>query len=118
MTERRPTRGRAGGGLGALAVLLALAPAKAGTPIPGNVVINRLSTANGIPAVVFPHWKHRVEFRCYACHPDPFEMRAGANEINMSQLSAGAFCGACHDGSTAFAVSFDTCRTCHSNAEQ
>jgi len=80
----------------------------------GDVLMDRGSTANGVPAVVFPHWKHRSEFRCYACHPDVFEMRAGANDVTMDALSRGQFCGSCHDGRVAFPIGFDTCRECHS----
>lgn len=79
----------------------------------GDILIDRLSTQNQVAPVVFPHWKHRLRFKCYACHPKPFEMQAGANEITMDKLRAGEFCGRCHNGRIAFAVSFDTCRTCH-----
>lgn len=94
-----------------------LASAQTGTAIPGNVVIDRKSSTNGMPGVVFPHWKHRVEFRCYACHPQPFQMQRESNEITMASLGSGQFCGQCHDGKTAFAVGFNTCRTCHSHGE-
>ena len=100
----------------ALIALLAtaLSGAAAAPNVLGNITMNRISTENGIAAVVFPHWKHRSRFRCYACHPDIFEMRAGANAIDMGALSAGEFCGRCHDGRTAWAISFETCRDCHS----
>ena len=81
---------------------------------PGDIVMDRNATANGVPAVVFPHWRHRTEFRCYACHPQIFEMEQGKNEITMQDLRAGEYCGRCHDGGTAFEVGFDTCRLCHS----
>jgi len=84
----------------------------------GDIVMDRRSTANGVPAVIFPHWKHRSVFRCYACHPDVFEMRAGANDVTMADLSRGEFCGQCHDGRVAFVVGFDTCRDCHSSVER
>ena len=95
----------------------ALTAAAAANLVLGDVLMDRSSTANGIPAVVFPHWKHRSVFRCYACHPDVFEMRAGANDVTMDSMGRGEFCGQCHDGQVAFAVSFDTCRTCHSSVE-
>lgn len=81
----------------------------------GDIVMDRHSSANYQPAVVFRHWKHRVYFRCYACHPDVFEMRTGANEITMDALLAGKSCGRCHNGFTAFAVAFETCGDCHSH---
>ena len=96
---------------------VALPASSFGDEVLGNVSMNRLSTANGIEAVVFPHWKHRSRFRCYVCHPDVFEMRAGSNDVTMAMLSAGEFCGRCHDGKEAFAIGFETCRNCHSLVE-
>jgi c(7)-type cytochrome triheme protein len=96
---------------------LALSAATAVAGFLGDITMNRISTANGVPAVVFPHWKHRIQFRCYACHPDVFEMQSGTNEITMETLREGAFCARCHDGRTAWAISFDTCRVCHSLGE-
>ena len=93
---------------------LVLAGGGAVADVLGDIKLDRRSTANGVNAVVFPHWKHRIRFKCYACHPQPFEMRAGANDISMDGLRSGDFCGLCHDGRTAFSVGFDTCRTCHS----
>jgi len=86
----------------------------AGAEILGNIVIDHRSSLNGIPAVVFPHWRHRSRFRCYVCHPEPFVMQAGANDMVMSALQAGEFCGRCHDGIVAFEIGFNTCRKCHS----
>ena len=98
-----------------LAGLFSGATALAG--VLGDVSMDRASTKNGIPGVVFPHWKHRSRFRCYACHPDIFQMQAGTNEIDMDGLRSGEFCGRCHDGQIAFAIGFDTCRNCHSDVE-
>ncbi len=80
----------------------------------GDIVMDRHASEQGMPAVVFPHWRHRTEFRCYACHPQIFEMEAGANEITMQGLREGEYCARCHDGRTAFEVGFNTCRKCHS----
>ena len=93
---------------------IALCAAAAVAGVLGDVTMDHQSTINEIPAVVFPHWQHRSRFRCYACHPDVFEMKAGANQVTMDKLGAGEFCGRCHDGQLAFAIGFDTCRTCHS----
>ena len=95
----------------------ALSGATAADNVLGDITMNLHSTDNGVPAVVFPHWKHRSRFRCYACHPDIFEMKAGANEITMEGLREGAHCGRCHDGTTAWAIGFNTCRDCHSIGE-
>ena len=103
---------RAGLALGVLGVAFVAGVALAQTL--GDVVMDRHSTANDVNPVIFPHWKHRIRFKCYACHPQPFEMQAGATDISMKQLQAGQLCAQCHDGRTAFPVAFDTCRTCHS----
>lgn len=101
--------------LATLTIVLSAATAVAG--FLGDITMNRISTKNGVPPVVFPHWKHRIRFRCYVCHPDVFEMQAGTNEITMGDLREGAYCARCHDGKTAWAISFDTCRVCHSLGE-
>ena len=52
-----------------------------------DVVINRQSDKNGMRPVVFPHWFHRIRFRCKVCHAElGFKMRAGSNEINMTEI--------------------------------
>lgn len=66
-----------------------------------------------IPAAVFPHFAHRMQFKCYVCHEDIFVMKAGANEITMDGIQDGKFCGKCHDGKTAFQATFNTCPRCH-----
>ena len=79
----------------------------------GDVVINSYSTAAGMRPVVFPHWFHRVRFRCKVCHGDlGFKFQAGGNQINMLKIIDGQFCGACHDGGVAWAV--ENCSLCHS----
>jgi c(7)-type cytochrome triheme protein len=98
-----------------VALIAGMSAAFADAPAPGDIVLDLHSTANGIPAVVFPHWAHRQEFRCYACHPKPFEMRRGANQITMTALRNGEQCGSCHNGEVAFEVGFNTCRACHSH---
>ena len=79
----------------------------------GDVVINNFSDDAGMPPVVFPHWFHRVRFRCKVCHSDlGFEFKAGGNDINMLKIIDGEFCGACHDGDIAWSV--ENCGLCHS----
>jgi len=95
--------------------LLGIAGAAAGLEL-GDILMDSHSSESKMPPVVFPHWKHRAEFRCYACHPVIFEMEAGTNEISMDSLRDARFCGECHDGRTAFAIGFETCRVCHSAA--
>jgi c(7)-type cytochrome triheme protein len=91
---------------------LALAPAPAAAEY-GDVVINNYSDAAGMRPVVFPHWFHRVRFRCKVCHADlGFQFKAGGNEINMLKIIDGQFCGACHNGELAWSV--ENCNLCHS----
>lgn len=79
----------------------------------GDVLLNRRSEANGVRPVVFPHWFHRVRFRCKVCHRElGFEMRAGANDVRMSDIIEGRFCGTCHNNDIAWGS--ERCDLCHS----
>jgi c(7)-type cytochrome triheme protein len=79
----------------------------------GDIVINNYSDAAGMRPAIFPHWFHRVRFRCKVCHSDlGFKFKAGGNEINMVKIIDGQFCGACHNGDLAWSV--ENCNLCHS----
>ena len=79
----------------------------------GDVVLNRYSEKAGVRPVLFPHWFHRIRFRCKVCHQElGFEMRAGANDVKMSDLSEGRFCGMCHNNEVAWGL--ENCDLCHS----
>ena len=79
----------------------------------GDVVINKYSDDAGMRPVIFPHWFHRIRFRCKVCHADlGFEFKAGGNDINMLKIIDGEYCGACHNGETAWSV--ENCDLCHS----
>lgn len=79
----------------------------------GDVVLNKRSEQHGVAPVVYPHWFHRIRFRCKVCHDElGFKMRAGSNEVRMSDIVEGKFCGMCHNGRIAWAV--DRCDLCHS----
>ena len=71
-----------------------------------------------VKSVVFTHKTHTMDagLDCDSCHDDLFTMEAGAAEeaddFTMASLYDGKYCGACHDGSTAFA-SDTRCATCH-----
>jgi c(7)-type cytochrome triheme protein len=79
----------------------------------GDVVMNNYSDEAGMRPVIFPHWFHRVRFRCKVCHADlGFKFKAGGNEINMLKIIDGEYCGACHDGEIAWSV--ENCNLCHS----
>lgn len=79
----------------------------------GDIVINNYSDAAGMRPAIFPHWFHRIRFRCKVCHADlGFKFQAGGNEINMVKIIDGQFCGACHNGEIAWSV--ENCNFCHS----
>lgn len=81
----------------------------------GDIVFTRKSGTGGdeYPPATFPHYLHRMQFKCHVCHEAIFHMKAGADEITMDAISGGKFCGACHDNKTAFGVSFEACLRCH-----
>lgn len=79
----------------------------------GDVVLNNYSDKAGMRPVVFPHWFHRVRYRCKACHADlGIQFKAGGNDINMVKIIDGQFCGACHNSKVAWGV--ESCDLCHS----
>ena len=76
-------------------------------------MINNYSDAAGMRPAVFPHWFHRIRFRCKVCHADlGFKFQAGGNDINMLKIIDGQFCGACHNGDVAWGI--ENCGLCHS----
>lgn len=78
-----------------------------------DVVINNYADAAGMRPVVFPHWYHRIRFRCKVCHADlGFKFKAGGNKITMAKIIDGQFCGACHNGEISWSV--ENCGMCHS----
>jgi c(7)-type cytochrome triheme protein len=82
----------------------------------GDVAFTRSTAATGtedVPPAVFPHWVHRMQYKCQACHEAPFKMKAGANPVTMDAIQAGQSCGICHNGKVAFESNFDTCQRCH-----
>ena len=71
----------------------------------------------------FDHKVHTVDagLDCSSCHDDVFFMQRGtavkSRKFTMKAMADGEFCGACHDGDTAFA--YDTnCMACHKVSEE
>jgi c(7)-type cytochrome triheme protein len=96
-----------------LLLLLSLGLTPAAQAEYGDVVINNYSDAAGMRPAIFPHWFHRVRYRCKVCHADlGFKFKAGGNEINMVKIIDGQFCGACHNGEVAWSI--ENCNMCHS----
>jgi len=81
----------------------------------GDIVLNSKSKSMkkaSVKPVVFPHWFHRIRFKCKVCHEDIFILRKGANDINMTKIMNGQYCGKCHNGLIAWAPLY--CDRCHS----
>ena len=79
----------------------------------GDVILNRYAEKSDMRPVIFPHWFHRIRFRCKVCHHElGFEMRAGANDVTMDDIIEGRYCGMCHNGDVAWSV--ENCDLCHS----
>jgi len=84
----------------------------------GNVILRKRSKKAGMPPAVFPHWLHRARYTCSVCHVElELAMRGGSNGISRTGCLSGKYCGACHDGKTAFTVKEDggkkECYRCH-----
>jgi c(7)-type cytochrome triheme protein len=65
----------------------------------------------GVKAAVFPHWFHRIRFKCKVCHENIFIMKKGANNMSMRRIMEGESCGVCHNGQIAWEALF--CDRCH-----
>jgi c(7)-type cytochrome triheme protein len=82
----------------------------------GDVILNRYAEKSDMRPVIFPHWFHRIRFRCKVCHHElGFEMRAGANDVTMDDIIDGRYCGMCHNGDVAWSA--ENCDLCHSGRE-
>jgi len=84
----------------------------------GHITLDRLIKGKGMEPVHFSHWSHRVLYSCSVCHTElGFPMQRGGVEITMEEHTTGQFCGACHDGKTAFGATDaggeDKCKNCH-----
>lgn len=80
----------------------------------GNVLIDRLSSKNGVKPVYFSHWSHRVKYSCRVCHFElDFEFRVNQTKITEEDNRNGLYCGACHDGKEAFGHTQENCDRCH-----
>jgi c(7)-type cytochrome triheme protein len=52
--------------------------------------------------------------KCMECHPKIFPMKKSTEELKMSDLNAGKYCGQCHNGEKAFATNNPAnCSKCH-----
>jgi c(7)-type cytochrome triheme protein len=80
----------------------------------GNVLIERQTGQTRFPPASFSHWSHRTRYTCRVCHFElGFAMKANTTEITEADNQAGLYCGACHDGETAFGHELGYCSYCH-----
>ncbi|MBI4793131.1 MAG: hypothetical protein HY789_10520 [Deltaproteobacteria bacterium] len=81
----------------------------------GNIMINRTSEASQVKPVFFPHWSHRIKYACRVCHLElEFEFAVNTTPITEEDNINGYYCGACHNGTDAFAHTKENCDKCHS----
>lgn len=100
-------------GAACVVTIMMLAPGSTARAEYGDVIMNQRCTAEEVAPVVFPHWFHRIRYRCAVCHEDlGFALKAGGTHITMRHIIDGRYCGACHDGDIAWAS--DRCDLCHS----
>jgi c(7)-type cytochrome triheme protein len=99
-----------------LGLLVVVGAFSTSTPVQaeyGDIVLNNYSDEAQIRPVIFPHWFHRIRYRCKTCHGDlGFKIKAGGSDINMLKIINGEYCGACHNGKIAWAM--ENCDLCHS----
>jgi c(7)-type cytochrome triheme protein len=80
----------------------------------GDLLIDRLSTLKQVKPVYFSHWSHRSRYTCRVCHWElDFAFKSGQTEITEEDNRNGLYCGACHDGKTAFGHVEGNCEKCH-----
>ncbi|MBI5586795.1 MAG: hypothetical protein HY889_00335 [Deltaproteobacteria bacterium] len=83
--------------------------------LPGNLVFRERMAqmeARGLSPVLFPHWVHRLNYECKACHQGLFTMKRGVNAITQANITEGRQCGACHNGTVSFSAK-ENCERCH-----
>jgi len=90
-------------------VLLGAAPLFA-VSTPQEVRIPSVTPRSAPPPARFSHWRHNSQ-HCYTCHPSIFPQ--ALEGFTHAQMQAGQYCGACHDGQTAKAISGQKCEVCH-----
>lgn len=78
---------------------------------PGDLAYSRSENVRQFPPVIFPHWRHIAQFRCYVCHSALFEMKQ--SEGLGEDMHKQEMCGSCHVGEPAFAIGIQTCSRCH-----
>jgi c(7)-type cytochrome triheme protein len=82
----------------------------------GDIILNSKAESMReaeVDDVVFPHWFHRIRYRCSVCHENIFKLKAGSNDITMAKMTEHeTACGKCHNGLIAWEPL--ECDRCHS----
>lgn len=82
--------------------------------MPESVRIPVVNDHDGDPAeaALFSHWEHE-QYKCFVCHDSIFPQKKVG--FTHDDMDAGRYCGACHDGKTAWSIDDDDveCETCH-----
>lgn len=80
----------------------------------GDILMDRVSSDAKVEPVFFSHWRHRIKYSCRVCHFElDFAFANEQTEITEEDNQNGLFCGACHDGTTAFGHTKENCNKCH-----
>lgn len=82
-------------------------------PLDMNVLIETKS--DFINNVNYPHYIHTWWLKCEVCHPAIFMPAKGQNNMNMSGIAQGQWCGRCH-GKVAFPLT--DCVRCHNEPKK
>ncbi len=79
--------------------------------------IRSINFTSELPPATFPHWAHRIRYKCNVCHLElGFSLFTGGTLITRGDNLAGRYCGRCHNGETSFTVKTTgerTCERCH-----
>jgi len=83
----------------------------------GNVLISRSTATGPVKPAAFSHWTHRLRYTCRVCHLElDFAFKRNETEITEAANRKGLYCGACHDGKTAFGHTEPNCGRCHTGS--
>jgi c(7)-type cytochrome triheme protein len=61
----------------------------------------------------FSHWRHRIRYRCSACHVGLFPMSVEPLGLSQQEAHGVRACGLCHNGKEAFGAGLGECGQCH-----
>lgn len=101
----------------ALVILIVIGGIAAMVPLSKVVGGGRLiyeSTSSENPGTVtFQHYSHveKAGYKCTDCHYNLFGADQYSTKINMEGIFSGQWCGACHNGQSAFGP--EECQKCH-----